>query len=211
MLEKAGRIHTFSARVSDPVVKLLVGSEVPLILQECRTFLKRIQRALRRNFRVAPGQPHAKRCLAPAREVRNAVINEFSRYRDPATRAGLPGALNPLLESKSAARILYERFRCEAIHGGHVRLDEQKFFTERQPYWKPLWSRFYGPFQLMEFPAQFLHSLLSQCIRNYRRRLEVLGKVPPDVHFSMFPNDAFERLDLLDETLLPRGRTAVPR
>lgn len=74
-----------------------------------------------------------------------------------------------------------------------------------------MYSEFYGPFQFVEFPARFLSSLLSQCIQNYRRRLEATGKVPPDVHLEMFPEDPLEYAELIDEDLLPKGRIAVPR
>jgi hypothetical protein len=97
------------------------------------------------------------------------------------------------------------------IHGGKVRIDETKFFTERQPYWQPLDSEYYGPFQLVEFPAHFLAVLFAQCMQNYRKKLEATRKVPPDIHFEMFPDNLFSHLDLLDQTLLPRRRTAVPK
>ena len=74
-----------------------------------------------------------------------------------------------------------------------------------------MYSEFYGPFQLIEFPAQFLALLLADCIRNYRKGLEAKGKVPPNVHFEMFPDDPLGHSDLLDETFLPSGRVAVPK
>lgn len=210
MIEKAGRIHTFS-RLNEPVLKLLVDSEIPVTLKDCQAFIRRVQRVLRRHFRVAPNQSRKKPPLVHATEIKRTIIDEFSSYRDPATKRALPKALDLLIDSRRLAQILYAKFRCEAIHGGHVEIDEERFFIEKQPYWKAIDSEFYGPFQWIEFPAQFLASLLSNCLRNYRKRLERIGKVPPNVHFHIFPTDAFQRLDLLDEDLLPRGRTAVPR
>lgn len=55
MLEKAGRLHVFS-RLNESVVKLLVGSEIPLTLEEAQLLIRRIQRGLRKRFRVAPKQ-----------------------------------------------------------------------------------------------------------------------------------------------------------
>lgn len=210
MIEKAGRIHTFSA-LNDPVLRLLVDSEIPLTLKNCQALVRRIQRVLRKHFRVAADQARVKAPLAAAAKIRNAICDEFSRHRDPATRHALPKALGPLLDSKTLAQILYTKFRCEAIHGGHIEIDEKRFFAEKHPYWKSVRSEFYGPFQWIEFPAQFLASLLSNCLRNYRKRLENTGKIPPSLHFCIFGDDIFQRLDLIDEFLLPRGRTAVPR
>jgi hypothetical protein len=140
------------------------------------------------------------------------VLHEFRRARTTsASKSALPKALERLISSKTLARILYERFRCEVIHGGRVLIDEQRFFAEKEPYWKPLYSEFCGPFQLIEFPAQFLTSLFSDCIRNYRKRLESTGKLPPGIHFEIFGDDIFGYLDVLDENLLPRGRMALPK
>jgi len=209
MIEKAGRIQIFS-RVNDPILKLLVDSEIALTLEEARRLLKRIQLALRRTFRVAPGQSRNKSALASAAAIERAILSGFGR-RGNTQKTELGKALNPLLKTMTIARILYHRFRCGVIHGGKVRIDEAKFFTERVPYWRPLYSQYYGPFQLVELPAYFLAELFEECLQNYRKKLEATRKVPPDVHFEMFPDDIFSHLELLDHTLLPRVRTAVPK
>lgn len=210
MLEKAGRIRVFS-RLNEPILKLLVDSEIALTLREAQRLIKRIKRALHNHFRVAPNQRRRKRPLASANEIEQAVLNEFSGSHSSAQKDALRKGIDPLISSKTLARILYERFRCEAIHGGRVLIEEARFFAEREPYWKPIYSEFYGPFQFVEFPAQFLASLFSNCIRHYRKRLEVMHKVPPNVHFEMFADHPFSYLDLLDESLLPHGRTALPK
>jgi hypothetical protein len=206
MIEKAGRIHIFS-RLNEPILKLLIESEIALTLEESQNLIRRLQRTLRRNFRVSPKQPRGKRPLASANEIKQTIRNGFGKQKGSLLEKGI----DPLISSKRLARILYERFRCEVIHGGRVLIDEPRFFGEREPYWKPLYSDFYGPFQLVEFPAQFLASLFSDCIQNYRKRLEATRKVPPNIHFEMFPDNLFRWLDLLDEELLPEGRTIHPR
>jgi len=210
MLEKAGRIQTFS-RLNDPVLKLLLDSEIALTREEAKKLLERIRQALRKHFRAAPGQPLKKSPLASVREITEVLVDEFRKAHTSASKSALPKALDPLISSKTLARILYERFRCEVIHGGRVLIDEQRFFAERDPYWKPLYSEFYGSFQLIEFPAQFLTSLFSDCIRNYKKRLESSGKLPPGIHFEIFGDDIFSYLDVLDESLLPRGRMTLPK
>jgi hypothetical protein len=208
MIEKAGRIHIFS-RINDPIKRLLVDSEIPLTLEESRRLLKRLERALRRHFRVAPGQRRRKHSVASAEAIDRAIRAEFNKQSEDRRRA-LTKAITPLLKMNTVARILYRRFRCEAIHGGRVRIDEAKFFAEREPYWRPMYSDHYGPFQLIEFPAQFLATLFADCVANYRKKLEATRRVPPAIHFEMFPEDVFGHLELLDEALLPRTRIAVP-
>lgn len=210
ILEKARCIHTFS-RLNDPILKLLVDSEIPLTLEEAEHLLERIRRALCKTFRAVPGQPLRKRPLASAREITRAILNEFRGARTSASKQALPRALEPLISSKTLARILYERFRCEVIHGGRVIIDEQRFFAEREPYWNPLYSEYYGPFQLIEFPARFLALLFTDCLQHYEKRLESTRKLPPGIHFQIFADDTFSHLNLLDENLLPRRRTALPK
>lgn len=210
MLEKAGRIQVFS-RINEPFLKLLVESEIALTQEAAETLVQRIQQALRKEFRVAPGQPHRKRPLASASEVVQAIADGFAGNRNGVDPTALGKAIGPLINSKTVARILYERFRCEAIHGGHVVIDEPRFFSETEPYWKPMSSEFYGPFQLLEFPARFLADLFTSCVQNYRKRLESTAKLPPNVHFEIFEDVMLADLNLLDETLLPRARTATPK
>jgi len=210
MLEKAGRLHIFS-RLNEPVVKLLVGSEIPLTLEEAQSLIRRIQRGLRKRFRVAPHQRRDKPEIGSPEAIRTAIVSAFSAKPAKSTGEALKKALDPLISSKTLARILYEKFRCGVIHGGSVRIDEARFFTEKSAHRTPMYSEYYGPFQFVEFPARFLTSLFSECIQNYRKRLEATGKVPPDVHYEMFPEDPFGHAELIDEDLLPRGRIAVPR
>lgn len=210
MLEKAGRFRLFSD-INEPIVKFLVGSEIPLTQEEAEKLLRRIQGALRKNFRVAPRQSRAKPPLASVEAITRAILDEFSRRRERVDVKALEKALAPLIRSRGLARILYTKFRCEAIHGGNVHIDAKRFFIEKEPFWKPLYSGYYGPFQLVQFPALFLAALLRDCLHNYRKRLEHTKKVPPAVHFEMFPDDCFGNFELLDESLLAREHFAVPK
>jgi|GEM_PF-6088020 len=210
MLEKAGRIRIFS-QLNEPILRLLVDSEIALTLEAAQRLLKRIQTILRKHFHVAPNQSKKKKRLASTIKIKQVVADGFKGNRSGVSESALSKAIDSLISSKTLARILYQRFRCEAIHGGRVAIDEPRFFSETEPYWKPMYSDSYGPFQFVEFPAQFLTSLYSDCIRNYRKRLENTGKVPPNIHFEMFPDSAFGHLKLLDTTLLPKGRVAFPK
>ena len=53
MIEKAGRIHIFS-RLNEPILRLLVDSEIAFTLEESQHLINRIQRVLRKHFRVSP-------------------------------------------------------------------------------------------------------------------------------------------------------------
>lgn len=210
MLEKAGRLKIFS-QLNEPILRLLVDSEIPLTLEQAQRFIKRIQKTLRKHFLVAPNQPKNKKPLATANEIKGIVANAFKGKRSGVSESALRKAVDPLISSKTLARILYQRFRCESIHGGRVAINEPRFFANTEPYWKPMYSEYYGPFQFIEFPAQFLVLLLSDCITNYKKRLEKTGKLPPSVHFEVFSDDPLSHSNLLDTSLLSKGRIASPK
>jgi hypothetical protein len=65
MLEKAGRIRIFS-QLNEPIVKLLVDSQIGLTLEEAQRLIRRIQQILRKHFHVAPNQSKKKKTLACA-------------------------------------------------------------------------------------------------------------------------------------------------
>ena len=129
MLERAGRIKIFS-QLNEPILKLLVDSEIPLTLRASQSFIKRVQKALRTRFQVAPNQLGKKKPLATANEIKKAVAEAFGGNRMGVSEPALMKAIDPLVSSKTLARILYQRFRCEAIHGGRVAIDDAKFFVE---------------------------------------------------------------------------------
>ena len=95
-----------------------------------------------------------------------------------------------------------------------MKLNSKKFLSEKEIYWEPFYSEYYGNFELVEFSAKYLMNLLDQCIINYRRYLLEKGKLPPDVYFFGVGDDMLEQLKFLDESLLPEGgavRLAVKR
>lgn len=204
LVTKPGRLHMFS-RLDKDVLLLFERSGIALTEQDCDGLLRRTMEALRANFRALPHQPSTKRPLGKARVITDAVVDRISHSRSKVELDQMPEALRPLLNSKAVATILYQRFRCESIHGGMVRIDEERFFREDRPYYKPLYSDYYGAFRMIEFPARFLSQLLRNCLTSYERHLCAKGKVPPDVHFQAFDDDMIDNLEFLDEGLLPLG------
>lgn len=205
MIPMPGRLQRFS-QIDTPIIQLLEGAGLPLTLHDSEALLDTLMRILRQRFHVKPRQPRTKRSLVTAAGLKREVMDAFQGTRLRSVANSIPGALDPLLETKRVSNILYRRFRCESVHGAAVRLDETRFFTSDDIYWKALYSEYYGAFELIEFPAKFLLSLLDRCIRTYRAHLVATGKLPPDVHFQAFPDGVLEELDLLDESLLPEQR-----
>jgi hypothetical protein len=212
-LVKAGRLHRFS-QVDDGILFLLTESDLPLTQVAAKHLLTRILAALRKNFRTTPTQSKRTSTVATEAEVTEVIIRGLKGELGKDSLTLLRKALKPLLNSKTISRILYEKFRCGVIHGGHVLIDQGKFFSEAEPYWAPLFSEYYGDFLHVEFPAKFLASLLQNCIDGYRHHLIARGKLPPDILFQVFEADAVTCARLVDSDLLPGGgpvRFAVPR
>ena len=212
LIPKAGRLHYFSD-VDREIAIFLDDSNVELTDESADRLLYKIQACLSAHFRVRWKQSLKKQLYAsPNRTIETLIKHIRGIPQDVKNR--IPAAIKPLLLTKTCAAILYRRFRSEAIHGGAVRVDEAKFFKEKNPYWKPLFSEYYGSFLLLEFPAIFLQQLLTDCLNTYERYILARRKVPPSIHFEIFPDDVLSHLDWLDEDLLPAGqniRLNIPR
>jgi hypothetical protein len=203
LIQKPGRIHRFSA-LNDPFIRLLEESGIALTVEEVDRLLSGIMRGLQENFRVMARQPLTRRPLGTAEHILQAIVTKFKGPRSLVDGRLLREKLRPMLQDKTIASLLYERFRCGAIHGGRVRLNEDRFFQEEEPYWETMYSEHYGSFLLIEFPARFLLKLCRQCMTTYRHHLTSKGKLPPDVYFQIFGDRILSKLTLLDESLLPQ-------
>lgn len=204
LIPKPGRLHKFS-KLDDPVIELLERSGIPLTAETAERFLSRAMRALTKNFRCTSGQPRAKNSAVDPSVVIEAFEAEFRRSRDTELRSNVKAAFQPLLARQTAAAILYERFRNNAVHGLRVEVDEKNFFAAQEPYWKPLYSEDYPPFLQLMFPAAFLVRLLRSSLTTVRHRFAKSQKLPPDVHFHVF-GFGFDYLQFLDDQLLPERR-----
>jgi hypothetical protein len=204
MIPSPGRLHLFS-RLNEPILHLLDEAGLPLTLKDSEALLDTLIRICKQEYRAVPGHRVTKPRVAKIAALQNVFVKRARRTKLKKFADKLPQALTPLLERMKISSILYERFRSESIHGATVILDLRRFFTERDIYWKTLYSPFYGRFELVEFPARFLLLLLERCIATYRAALVARGKLPPDIHSYAFPSDIFESLDLLDQELLPEG------
>lgn len=204
-IPKPGRIHRYS-RIDDPIINLLQDSGIPLTEKEGDRLLGAITNALRKDLRVMPRQPLAKPLLATMGNLTETIVASFKTPRKRNTAEALTAALRPLLHAKTVAAILYEKFRCQAIHGAKVLINDRRFFTETEPYWEPEYSDYFGSFLLVEFPAKFLLCVLKDCIKTYRQHLIAKEKLSPDVLFHAFGDDSLKFIELLDEDLVAKDR-----
>ncbi len=209
LIKKPGRLRRYS-RDDDSMIEFLWESGVALTANDAETLLARIMRALQASFRVIAGQHKKKRLRARPASVTQAVVAAFRSARVRETRDVLPNALAPLLRANTLAAILYDDFRCEAIHSGEVYLDERKFFTEDRPYWLRGESEFFGQYLFVQFPAKFLARLVRDCINTYRNHLVSKRKLPVRLFWRIFEEDGLDKLELLDEDTVEESHVLRP-
>jgi hypothetical protein len=131
-------------------------------------------------------------------KVIETIVNNFNTPRNKEIAESLPKALRLLLDSMTVAAILYNKFRCQAIHGANVLMNKKKFFMATEPYWEPMRSDEFGAYLLVEFPARFLVSVLRESITTYCKHLLAKGKLPPDVLFHIAEDDVLQLIEFLD-------------
>ena len=118
--------------------------------------------------------------------------------------------MKPLVEQNTMAALLYYKFRNNAVHGIEVRMVEEYFFTEDEPFWEGMSNDYYPPILMVRFPARFLHNVLLRCISTLKHSLVEKGKLPPDIHYHVF-GSGFDHIELIDENLLPHGQRMALR
>lgn len=205
LISKPGRVTRFS-RVNDPVIKLLDVSGIPLTVEDATRLIARLAGIIRNRFRVAPGQQHSKPATASVAAIKATVANALSTSSYKKTARNIICGLEGLLATKTLVRILYETYRNDSIHGTKVLVDEKRFFAESQPYWRPMYNEFYGPFQHVEFPARFLEALLRRCMKTLKFHLQSKQKLPPDIVFHATGRDVLDYAAIVDDGLLPEAR-----
>lgn len=203
LVPKPGRLHRFS-RLNDPFISLLDRSGIPLTVEAVERLFTRLMRALAANFRCRPGQRISKPRVAKPQVVTSAVLKAFEKSRDIESADRLREAIQPIIDIKTVANLLYENYRNNAIHGAWVGFDDKAFFSQTKPYWEPLYSPYYPPFMFVKFPAAFLVELTSNCMGTLKRKMIATRKLPPDVHYHAF-GPGTSNLEFLDYGLLPKG------
>lgn len=165
LVPKPGRLTRFS-RVNDPIIHLLDRSGIPLTCEAVQKLLTRLMSAISQDFRCRPGQPRWKPVMEKPKSITRNLIARFKGPKDEELRQNLGPAIEPLLQRKTLAAILYENFRNAAIHGLKVPFNEIPFFRAREPYWESLYADYYPPFLFVKFPGRFLVEVLRNCIEH---------------------------------------------
>lgn len=203
-----GRLHQFTED-DEPLIRLIVNSELPITQEAIDKFLAFVLRTLKRTYRVVPNQKLTRESIAKQSEVIKSLLKAAEsprrqKYIKPVK------AVESIIERFSLPQILYREFRCGAVHGCEVDLDERGFFRETKICWRAVYSDLVGPGRFLEvqFPAPFLLEMLRNCIDKLERELKHKRELPAEMWIEIC--DIESEFDLLDQDTLPEGKD-IPR
>jgi hypothetical protein len=204
-ISKPGRLHMFEPKRDRDLIKLVWHSGVGITERDVRRVLRFFIRHLKKYYRVVPNQNLKKSSHDKAKSIRQRLEKAADNYKNDYYREAVK-SIGPLLDRHKLAALLYQEYRCGAIHEYKVDLDEPDFFTKVEPYWRTIWSEIAEPSRFLElrFPGPFLLKTLDECVRNFKANLTNRKKLPAGVFFEFC--DFFEDIDYLDEESIPNGR-----
>ena len=205
MIEKPGRLHMFNPNEDSQFIGFLWNSNIGLSQPDIERLLKFLIRELKRNYRVVPNQTLGKPTSDSLYSVQGAIQTAAKRQRR-GTYVEAANSIGPLLEGFTLGALLYQEYRCGAIHQYHVKIDETDFFKRNEPYWCPFHNELFEPssFLKLHFPGPFLLDTLADTINNYKSHLKGMRKLPSDLFFEFC--DVLADMDYLDEDSIPSGR-----
>lgn len=203
-----GRLHQFTED-DEPLIRLIVDSGLPITQHAINDFLRFVLRTLKRAYRVVPNQRITGKSIAKRSEVMQCLL---AAAQSPRRRKYIEPlkAVKSVIERFSLSQVLYREFRCRAVHGYEVNLDEKRFFRERAVYWRTVYSDLVEPGRFLEiqFPAAFLLEMLRNSIDKYERELKHKKELPVEMWVEICEIES--EIDLLDQDTLPEGRD-IPR
>lgn len=111
-----------------------------------------------------------------------------------------------LIKDYSLASLLYKEYRCGIIHEYGIDIRSKDFFSKRDVYWQPFYNDVAQPTRRLslQFPAQFLLMLLSNCVNSYKTQLLKTKQLPVELFHEVC--DFMSELKYLDNRTLPDGR-----
>lgn len=207
-ISEPGRLYQFTED-DEPFIKLIVDSGLPITQVAIDNFLMFVLRAMKQNYRVVPNQRLTLRSTARCSEVMKCLLAAADSHRRQEYIEPLKAA-NPIIERFSLPQILYREFRCGAVHGREVNIEEKGFFQETEIYWRTVYSDLVEPGRFLEvqFPAPFLLEMLHNSIDGLERELKHKRELPVEMWVEIC--DIESEIDLLDQDTLPEGKD-IPR
>jgi hypothetical protein len=213
VISEAGRLYQYS-EYDEPLIRLIVDSGLPITQEAIGDFLAFALRTLKRAYRVVPNQKLTRKSVAKQSEVIKSLLAAAESPRRQKYIKPVKAAKS-VIERFSLPQILYREFRCGAVHGREVNIDEKGFFQETEIYWITRnWRTVYsdlvepGRFLEVQFPAPFLLEMLHNSIDRLERELKHKRELPVEMWVEIC--DIESEIDLLDQDTLPEGRD-IPR
>jgi hypothetical protein len=180
-------------------------SELPITETDIGRFLKYLLRGLSSRYRVVASQSSRRRTQEDPECLLSILADGAENYRGDAYREAVKN-LRPVLNGFRLSDLLYREYRCGAVHGHRVLLDEADVFTRPAPYWHPFYYEYIqaGAFLKVQFPGRFLVDTLVDCLSRYKRAWKAQRKLPPGIFFDTC--DLLKECAYLDDKSIPEGK-----
>jgi hypothetical protein len=131
-VSKPGRLHMFEPKRDRDLINLIWRSEVAITESETGRLLGFFLQHLKQHYRVVPNQSLNKTSHDTAKSIHNQLRKAADSFKNEYYRKAV-NFISPILDRYKLAALLYREYRCAAIHEYMVDLDEQDFFTKREP------------------------------------------------------------------------------
>lgn len=207
-LEKEGRFHMFDPRRDEQFVLFIWNSGIALTQDQVGYLLKFLTNTLKKRYRVSPNQPLSKDSTDTISNIITYLENEAKNHKKAFIRDAICSNkyLLNLIKDYSIASLLYREYRCGIIHEYGVDIRSIDFFNKLDVYWQPFYNDIAQPTRRLriQFPAQFLLKLLTDCVNSYKVQLLQTKQLPIELFNEIC--DFMNELKYLDDRTIPVGK-----
>lgn len=202
-IPKAGRLHLFNRSEDANFAKMIWASGLAITEEEIGRLLRFLLRELQKEYRVRPGQPRAKQHYDTVTNIYEVLLERAQAQKQRKYEEAVK-AIKPLLRRYKINSILYKEYRCGVIHEHGFSVDDEDFFSEREPYWALFNNEYldYSHFRV-QLPAHFLLSLLTTSLDQIKTNLIRRKKLPWTIWIDVC--DLVEEGEYLDDDTGPDG------
>ncbi len=207
-LEKAGRFHMFDPRRDEQFILFVWNSGIALTVEKVGSLLKFLMDVLRRKYRVIPNQSLSKNSIDNANNIVTYLEDAAKKHKKPFVGEAVYSNkyLLSLIKDFSLASLLYRKYRCGIIHEYGVNIRSTDFFSKHDIYWQPFYNDIAEPTRRLgvQFSAQFLLKLLTNCVNSYKLRLLKTKQLPIELFLEIC--DFMNEIKYLDDRTIPEGK-----
>ncbi|NSW92444.1 MAG: hypothetical protein HPY74_17580 [Firmicutes bacterium] len=203
VVPKPGRLSMLDVSDYIAFIPFIWQSGIPITELEISRFIKFLLVSIQKQYRVTPTQKRSsKKSIDGLNNVMDYLTSSAQKYWHGHYKDSL-GGLKEFLSEFSIGNIMYKEYRCSIIHRYKVDVSDNRFFREKDIYYETVYNNNFevSKFLNIQFPAEFLLTLLTNCLKNYQKALIDSKKLPLDM-FNLIC-DTVKEIKYLDDNSVP--------